>query len=166
MKISFLLLVAFIAFSCSPESKAKSIIEKRLKTSMNDWGSYEFVEMTPLKGYYTTFFNEEGASIFRKTLDYKDQLGRLQIEAKYPELYSKKRYKEIVDSIPIYEKMIKSLDEEYTNKEKNFKGKLRGYNTQFKFRGKNKLGVLVLNCYKVYFNKDITEIVHIEDCSN
>jgi hypothetical protein len=167
MKISLLLLIALMAFSCSPESKAKSIIEKGLKKTMNDWKSYEFVEMSPMKEYYTTFIGtQEEQELYEKKFNVKKRLGLLEVYVKYPDLYTKQRYKEIVDSIPICRQNLENAEKEYKNKEKKFKGKLLGYYTKFKFRGKNKLGGLVMNSYDIYFDKDITKIVDIKDCSN
>lgn len=164
MRILLLSLIALVAFSCSPESKARSLIEKNLQKTMNDWKSYEFIEMTPLEEYYTVFLQtEEAKNLYNKQNNVETRLSELQIDADFPSIHSKKRYKEIIDSIPIYKQILENTKREYENKEKNFKGKFIGYFTRFKFRGKNKFGGSVINEYVFFFDKDITKIIDMID---
>lgn len=167
MRILLLSLIALVAFSCSPESKARSLIEKNLKKTMNDWKSYEFIEMAPLKEYYTIFTDtEEGKNLSQKMRHSETRLSKLQIDVNFPSLHSKKRYKEIIDSIPIYKQILEDTKKEYEPKEKNFKGTPIGYYTIFKFRGKNNFGGYVIDKYIFYFDKDLTKIVDARSLLN
>lgn len=162
MRILLLSLIALVAFSCSPESKARLLIEKNLKKTMNDWKSYEFIEMSPVLENYTSFNDtKEEKNLYNKQKDIESRLIRLQMDVNHPTFISKKRYKEIIDSIPIYKQILEDIKKEYETKKKNFKGKFIGYFTIFKFRGKNKFGGYVINEYIFYFDKDLTKIVDV-----
>ena len=56
MKKTLLLVCAIIALcSCgkSNEDKAREVIESELKTTMKDWNSYEFVEISKVDSAFT-----------------------------------------------------------------------------------------------------------------
>ena len=61
MKKIILLVCAITALcSCgkSNEDKARELIEAKLKTTMNDWNSYEFVEMSKVDSVFTLFMKK------------------------------------------------------------------------------------------------------------
>lgn len=163
MRILLLSLVAFIAFSCSSptlEKKARMLIEEELKNKMNDWKSYEFIEMSRVFENYTSFDRtEEAKELSNKKFFIERNISSLELDKKYLTNISKRRYQNIIDSLSFYEQMKQNVEKEYENKEKNFKGKFLGYYTRFKFRGKNKFGGYVINEYFFYFDKDITKIL-------
>lgn len=67
MKKTLLLVCAIIALcSCgkSNEDKARKVIESELKTTMKDWNSYEFVEISKVDSAFTLFMDsQEGKAI-------------------------------------------------------------------------------------------------------
>lgn len=54
-----ILLLAFASCTQTNEDKARSLIEDQLKKTMNDWNSYEFVEMTPLDSSFSVLSDNE-----------------------------------------------------------------------------------------------------------
>jgi hypothetical protein len=58
---------------------------------------------------------------------------------------------------------IDSLAAKYIDKRDSYIPHITGYHTTFKFRGQNEFGATVLNEYKVTFNKELTEIVKMEN---
>lgn len=163
MKTVCMLLILFVAFSCSPptlESKAKTLIEEELKNKMNDWKSYEFVEMTRVFEKYTDFRDTEKAKeLSDKKFFIERNISSLEIDKKYLTNTSPKRYQKIIDSLSFYKQMKQDLENKYEIEEKNFTKEHIGYFTRFKFRGKNKFGGIVLNEYVFSFDKDFTKIV-------
>ena len=78
MKKIILLVCAITALcSCgkSNEDKARELIEAKLKTTMNDWNSYEFVEMSKVDSVFTLFMHSEEA----KSLD--DQISKPKVKS-------------------------------------------------------------------------------------
>lgn len=58
-KLTVVLFIALVACSQSKEEKAKSLIKENMKTSMNDFKSYEAVEFGKLDSTYTSYHNDE-----------------------------------------------------------------------------------------------------------
>ena len=77
-------------------------------------------------------------------------------------LYSHKERIAFLDSVGINNNKQDSLLKVYKSKMDSYIPKLKGYSTIFKFRGENAFGAIVLNSYKVIFNKDLTEIKSME----
>lgn len=163
MKKIILLVCAITALcSCgkSNEDKARELIEAKLKTTMNDWNSYEFVEMSKVDSVFTLFMHsEEGSTIREELSQLRSKRVEYEVNAGYTSIYGE-RAKIMQDSIPILENMIDSLQNLYDKKEEAYKGEFNGYKTKFTFRGNNKLGGKILTSSMYLFNKDITEITY------
>ena len=122
------------------EDKAKESIESYLKESMNDWDSYEFVDM----GYLDSLYNVNGEKISEiefevnyrlDTMSYADMMNSLsEIGAKE----EAEVYKDKLDSL-----IRTKYDKEFI-----------GWETNFTFRGSNKFGAKVINTLKVQLDKD------------
>ncbi len=163
MKKIILLVCAITALcSCgkSNEDKARELIEAKLKTTMNDWNSYEFVEMSKVDSVFTLFMHsEEAKSLDDQISKTKSKISEYSVDKDFPLLYGA-RTKVMADSIPILEQIRDSLQNLYDKKEEAYKGEFNGYKTKFTFRGNNKLGGKILTSSMYLFNKDITEITY------
>ena len=114
-KIILLVCVITALCSCgkSNEDKARELIEAKLKTTMNDWDSYEFVEMSKVDSTFTFFMDtEEAKTIKDQIAETKDQIMKYDVWKDYPILYGK-RTKIMADSIPILEQIRDSLQNIY-----------------------------------------------------
>ncbi len=157
-----ILLVCAIAALCSceksNEEKARGLIESQLKTTMKDWSSYEFVEMSKVDSAFTIFMDsDEGKDIRNQISDLSSKRMKYELNCNYPELYGK-RIQVMKDSIPILKQMEDSLQNAYNTKENGYKGDFTGYRTTFKFRGNNSLGAKIISSSIYFFNPEITEI--------
>lgn len=150
----------------SNEDKAKELIEANLKTSMKDWSSYEFVEMSKLDSTFTTYLSTpEYDSLSKSISDLETKKMNLEIHSDYPELYGKTRCKEMTDSIPVVEKLISDAKNKIETGKKRFKREFNGWNTLFTYRGNNSFGAKIIGKTRFFFDKEVTEIVHTRDVS-
>lgn len=142
-KICFLLLASALFYACGEktnEDRAKESIERYLKESMNDWDSYEFVDM----GYLDSVFivNDKKMSNidfrFRYRQDSLVNAMNLEMAVDKNDQEEVAYYKNIIDSL-------------VTNK---YNKKFIGWETRFTFRGNNKLGAKVINTLRVQLDKD------------
>ena len=162
-----ILLVCAITALCScggsgnqNEKKVREVVEAKLKTEMNDWSSYEFVEMSKVDSVFTLFMHsEEAKSLDDQISKTKSKISEYSVDKDFPLLYGA-RTKVMADSIPILEQIRDSLQNLYDKKEEAYKGEFNGYKTRFTFRGNNKLGGKILTSSMYLFNKDITEITY------
>lgn len=156
-----LVLVCGCASVPTNEEKAKSLIEESLKKTMNDWSSYEFVEINKLDSTFTTFLgSEEGTKLYRLKNNAATKVSTFSIDLEYPDAYTKKEYKVLQDSLTYWQEMKVKYENEYKEAENNFKREFDGYYTTFKCRGNNSVGAKVLNTFVYKFNKDLTAIVY------
>ena len=160
-----LLLVALIAVtlvSCSksPEQKAKDLIKEEMKKSMNDFSSYEPVEYGKLDSVRTTFFSAEETMIDYWINKSKEDLQKMNdyIDFKIGDKDDFNFYKE-QDLKDIH--MADSLNKKVEKEKAAFKPEFKGWVMAHKFRGKNKLGALVLNSNIYEFDKEVTKIVEV-----
>lgn len=163
MKKIILLVCAITALcSCgkSNEDKARELIEAKLKTTMNDWNSYEFVEMSKVDSVFTLFMHsEEAKSLDDQISKTKSKISEYSVDKDFPLLYGA-RTKVMADSIPILEQIRDSLQNIYDTKDKTYKGDFNGYIVKFTCRGNNKMGSKVINSTIYYFDKDLTKITN------
>jgi hypothetical protein len=141
-KIYFLLALALF-YACAEktkEDKAKESIEKYLKVSMNDWDSYEFVDI----GYLDSVFLVNNKKISNIDFSYQYRQDSLMNAIELEMALEKNDQEEVA-----YYKNI--LDSLVTNK---FNKEFIGWETNFTFRGNNKLGAKVINTIKVQLDKN------------
>lgn len=160
-KLVLLAITSLFMYSCgeSNEDKARKLIEEKLQTTMNDWSSYEFVEMTPLDSVFTKFEDSEYMKEHRrKMLTAMNNTGNIKSKLK-----SCKKSEESIlqDSLAYYKNIEDSLMNVFNSKKESFKGDFIGYETKFSFRGNNKLGAKVLSNINVVFDKEISTIKDI-----
>lgn len=142
-KIYFLLLALALFYACAEktnEDKAKESIEKYLKEAMNDWDSYEFVDI----GYLDSVFLVNNKKMSNLDFSYRYRQDSL-MNAMELEMALEKNDQE---KVAYYKNIIDSL---VTNK---FNKEFIGWETNFTFRGNNKLGAKVINTIKVQLDKN------------
>jgi len=148
-KIILLIFSLSLIISCttSKEDKAKTLIEQQLKTTMKDWSSYEFVEMTKLDSTKTHYgITEEYEKLNKEKSD---------LEMKQLEYSAKSMY----DSIPDIESRLSAIKEQMEEGKKNFKREFDGWYTDYTFRGNNSLGAKIISKKRYRFDKDVTTIL-------
>lgn len=139
-----ILLICTITALCScgeagnqNEKKVREVVEEKLKTEMNDWSSYEFVSLEVLdtiKYIDNINFRKE---YFKSNIDMK----RPMYEKTNDELYSIKKDSIILAGID----SIQNLMGDKINEDV-------AYLYNYKFRGKNKLGAVILEEYLIYIS--------------
>lgn len=156
-------ILSFSSCEKTKEEQLKDMIEARLDSTMNNPDSYEFVSMTPIDSIMSKWTEEMESFLLEqkiKSLESKNKRLYAQSDMKY--LYSHKERIAFLDSVGINNNKQDSLLKVYKSKMDSYIPKLKGYSTIFKFRGENAFGAIVLNAYKVTFNKELTEIKSIE----
>lgn len=154
-----ILLLTFTSCIQSKEDKARNLIEDQLKKTMNDWNSYEFVEMTPLDSSFSIVSDNE---------EYHN------LELKFEVLKAKSHYflseyeydytnAALGDSCDACIKEMESVTQKMKEIEDSFVSEHNGWWTTFTCRGNNKLGHKVISSTKYYFNKDLTAITDAID---
>ena len=161
-KIVLFIFATITLTSCSKsnEDKAKELIETELQTSMKDWSSYEFVEMSSLDSVFTKFKDSEYAQEHKKKM-LSLMVASGDIKAKLKEC-NKSEEALLNDSLSYYQSKEDSLMNVYKQKENEFKGDFIGYETNFTFRGNNSLGAKVINNVKITFDKDLTSVIEMK----
>lgn len=142
-KLCFLLLASALFYACGEktnEDKAKESIERYLKESMNDWDSYEFVDM----GYLDSLYNVNGEKISEIEFEVNYRLDTMSYAIMMNSL-SEIGAKEEAE---VYKDKLDSLIRTQYDKE------FIGWETNFTFRGSNKFGAKVINTLKVQLDKN------------
>ena len=146
MKIyPFVILLFIVLVSCNEtnESKARKLIEQKLKVEMNDWSSYEFVDMTcdSLFGCVDDLSNED-YKFTRKDMCYE----AINLDS-IREAMNFERYHDSTAFIRLQElkKMKSAIDH-------------IGWRSHFVFRGSNRFGVKIISSLTVDFDKCLTKI--------
>jgi hypothetical protein len=146
---------SIILFSCSKslDKQAQSNIAEYLKTNMDDPSSYESIEFGKLDTLHSSFSDtKEGIKLNMEEDKLKQQSDDLSNKLDLPDLTMKDL------------KSIDSENEKITNRRKEinnilmdkvltYKGEVNGYSMTHKFRGKNKLGAIILNEMRFNFDK-------------
>ncbi|KAF5068325.1 hypothetical protein DSECCO2_244210 [anaerobic digester metagenome] len=163
-KIITLLAIILVVVACntSNESQAKKLIKEYLKTTMNDFSSYESVEFSELDSCFTLYYDSEEA---------KNLSEMIESEKKYNEFLSEKIESfiqrdfsnELIESFKnSYDKSqirIDSLFQADIEAHQSFIPEFIGFEMTHKFRGKNAFGALILNEYVFLFDKDFTKVI-------
>lgn len=151
-------------FSCekTQEEILKEMIESRLDSTMHNPKSYEFVSMSPIDSVMSKWDDEDDAKKIKIFISmYESETDVLNAKADNTSLSYNKRISLLEQGLKNLEK-VDSLKKEYISRDLSYTPHLTGYYTLFKFRGQNKFGAIILNEYKVIFNKELTEIKDVE----
>lgn len=146
-KLLLLLTATLILSSCSNEQKAKKVIKEYLSKNMNDFKSYEPIEFLEIEPIYSHRYESvpDAEEILR------DSIGMSKMFSSLSDPDTVKKYNIIMDELmaPLREA------------EKNHVPKLLKYEITHRFRGKNLVGTLVLNQWTFYLDKDLTEVIDV-----
>jgi hypothetical protein len=141
----FIVLTSLVASCSSPSDKARTLIENDLKYSINDWLSYQFIEISKMDTTFSTPFDNKN---YAKMCTMKDSLENVKFMLENP---NTKKTKEL-------DTQIKRLNQQIGNFEHSFKKEPVGWSCYFIFTSNNKLGTRFTSKYKYSFNNDITKI--------
>lgn len=150
MKKIILLICAIVTLcSCekSNEEKVREVVEEKLKAEMNDWSSYEFVSLEILDTIkYIDNINFR-KKYFKSCIDMNKQLHGKTSD----EFYNIKKDSVILAGID----SIQNLMGDKVNEDV-------AYLYNYKFRGKNKLGAIVLDEYLIYIspNREVIQMTN------
>jgi hypothetical protein len=144
--------------SKSKEDIAKSLIKENLKTTLNDFNSYEPVEFGKLDTSFSKLdlFNEEME--LKKLNDKVDEiaLNKYDLDRTIKDIQADK------ESLILIQKANDSISKLIENKKKNFKPQLAGFKMKHTLRAKNALGATILQTYTFYFSEDLTKVYNVE----
>lgn len=152
-------------FSCEKTQGEilKEMIESRLDSTMNNPDSYEFVSMTPIDSVMSEWKDEKEAVLLELAITMNKSENKAlyaKVDAKHTFSYQERLA--FLEQIKKNNEKIDSLAVKYIDKRDSYTPHITGYYTMFKFRGQNEFGAIVLNEYKVTFNKELTEITKME----
>lgn len=145
-KIILGLVVTLALFSCSksPDEQAKNNIKEYLKTNMDDPSSYENVSFGKLDTLHSSFDeSKEGIELRTKDSELSSKLDALSAELDKEDLTMERLNQIQKEDKEITTKRL-AINDEQTKKSLNYKGPVNGYAMTHKFRGKNKLGAVIL----------------------
>lgn len=185
MKNIFILLLVISFTSCldeSKEGKAKNLIKKHLKETLNDYDNYSAVSYSAVDSLFTKWtlpeelrptvkelaqcaesINQSGYKNITITSDANSFLK--DFEKLYDEKYRKNKS---IDFLKKEEKW-KQLWTEFKHHQdiieeskKNFKPKFIGWKMTHKYRAKNQYDATILQNRQFSFNEDITQVTGVE----
>lgn len=169
MKKLFITMVAVIMaslfFSCekTQEQILQEMIEARLDSTMHNPRSYEFVSMSPIDSIMSEFKDEKEAVLLELAISMNKAENKAlyaKADAKYTFSYQERIG--FLEQIKENNDKIDSLTAKYIDKRDSYVPHITGYYSNFKFRGQNEFGAIVLNEYKVLFNKELSEITDMQ----
>jgi hypothetical protein len=144
-KIILVLVVALALFSCSksPEKETQGNIVEYLKANMDDPSSYENVSFGKLDTLHSTYLeSKEGIQLKIKEEKLASKMQLLSDEIDNTE--SIPRLNEIQKESDKITKERKDISDILEKKSIGYKGAVTGFSMTHKFRGKNKLGAVIL----------------------
>jgi hypothetical protein len=172
-KLDSFVIIVFILSACSlnSESKAKNLINERLKSTLNDFSKYEPIEFSTLDTLFSFYWfdseyeklsgkysrNIENLDFARETKDKADDFNR--------------RVGRIIDKRGIaFEPYIKEKEAENDSLRiimktfrLNYKPTMVGYKMTHKFRAANAFGGKIIVEWLFYFDKDLLKITDVLD---
>jgi hypothetical protein len=142
-----LVLIVLVFSACNNnEKKARKLIKEYLKTSMNDFSSYEPVEFSTLDSTYSSYEESEESHRLKEEIK-NTRLAVFDISVDYFD------YKKKIDSLIGVDSLLS----------KSFIPDHNGYAMSHKFRGKNAFSAIMLKEYGYYFDKDLTKVTDVID---
>ncbi|WP_353119450.1 hypothetical protein [Myroides odoratus] len=172
MKKLLILTIAITLFSCSksPQDKALKLIDNDLKRTLNDYNSYEFVELSKLDSCFTVpFDNIQYADSIIKLEALKQLAKEAQDEYEsylgYSSNYFINKRLDALKKAQYFLNKAKTSAQFTDSFRDTFKPKFNGWQAEHRFRANNAQGNKVLGVYKLTFNIAIDSITGQEDLS-
>jgi PBP1b-binding outer membrane lipoprotein LpoB len=157
MRESIIMLIVLIFFnscSVSPEEKAQDNVKKYLMGNMNDPKSYESVSFGKLDSMFSSFDeSEEGIELIKQEKELSDKLNELDEKINHTQSLSE--LSEIEKSGKIIIEKRKNIIDLKFEKSLSYKGEFIGFELKHSFRGKNKMGGLVLENSTFILDKNL-----------
>jgi hypothetical protein len=161
MKKIFLLAIVLLAVtSCinNNERKAKKLIKKHLKATMNDYSSYESMGFGSLD---STF------SKFEDTKEYEGSVMAIESSKGQIEFYKKQVIERNNSFFKTYlekeEIRYSELKDELIKERSSYKGNFLGWHMSHQFRGANAFGGKIIGIMTFYFDKDMSSVIDVVD---
>jgi hypothetical protein len=157
-------LISLILSSCSNnEKKAKKLIKDYLKTTMNDYSSYEPMEFSKLDSTKSMFeSSERGKSLLdlqqitlKAATFNMEQMAKTYNSPLIDSLFNQSFKRDMRESDSLFD-LIKRERE-------HFKPELIGWEISHTFRGKNGFGGTIINNIGFRFDINLTEIIEVID---
>ncbi len=153
-------LMAVVSCKKNPENQVKDNVEKFMTEKMDDPKSYESVKFGKLDSLFSPFdetkegvkLKQEEDSLSKRETELDE---RIDVTESIPELT---KIQEESKAITARRSQIVDL---MLEKSLKYKGNFIGFKTKHSFRGKNKMGALVLDSCTVIFDKNL-EVKSIE----
>lgn len=157
----------------SPEQKAKNLIKKHLKETLDDWNSYEPVKFGTLDSVYTTYndipeYQDLRRKYYSASVEYDELIEQANnyieearkyiryrdIRTMYLKMASDKmaETEPLMDTMQKYAPVIDSIKKSYVPK-------LKGWSLTHSFRSNNKYGNKIIRSIIFFYDTDITSIV-------
>jgi hypothetical protein len=165
----FTLIILILSACSNNEKKAKKLIKDYLKTTMNDYSSYEPMEFLTLDSTFSEFSDSKRCQKIDSLLafcrenikDYSDQINYYQDAGdRFPS-------KNVIIQLKGYrdaeEKHYSELFDTYKKEKTLFKPEHIGWKMAHQFRGSNAFGAKIINMFIFYLNIDLTAIIKVED---
>lgn len=166
-----LIAIAITACSVSNEQKAKQLIKDHLKSTMNDYSSYEPIEFSQLDTVYSSYYEDSTYKVINRCYESSNEF--LKTIEKYIEDANEfnSRIGRIVDRrgmafekyLPETKNKVDSLSVAMKNFRHNYKPKMTGFSMNHKMRGKNAFGANVVNEMVFFFDNSLSKVTDVMD---
>ena len=156
--ITTIMVASFASCEKTQEQLLREMIETNIIENMNNPKSYEFVSISQADSIMSKWEDEEDAQKIKIFISmYEAENKALYAKADNPAFSYNKRIS-FVEKVGSNNKKIDSLGVEYIARKAEYVPHLTGYSIDFKFRGQNAFGAIVLNTYKVVLDETKTQI--------
>lgn len=161
-------LIFLISCSKSPQDKALKLIDNNFKNTLNDYNSYELIEISKLDSSFTTPFDNPQ---FVDSLLKFEALQQLANESKedyekykgYSSSYFTEKRMEALNKAKFYLEKASTSAQFVDNFRDTFKPAFNGWEAVHKFRANNAMGAKIIGLYKWKFNIALDSITEQED---
>ncbi|MCO7721946.1 hypothetical protein [Myroides odoratimimus] len=161
-------LIFLISCSKSPQDKALKLIDNNFKKTLNDYNSYELIEISKLDSSFTTPFDNPqfvDSLIKFKALEKssKESLEEYEKYKGYSSSYFVKKRTEALKNAKYYIEEAGTSAQFVDSFTDTFKPAFNGWEAVHKFRANNTMGAKIIGLYKWKFNIALDSIIKQED---
>jgi len=166
LSLPFAIIILFLTSCNNKERKAKILIKEYLKTTMNDYSSYEPMEFSKLDTVYSSYYKDSiYINLQKLQSNNSDYIKHLEETIKEADKFNG-RIGRILDRRGIAsEPYLKAaniendrLTKEMRKLRKNFKSEMDGFSMVHKMRAKNTMGGIMIYETIFFFNKELTKV--------
>jgi len=160
------IILVVVACNNSNERKAKKLIKEYLKTTMNDFSSYEPVEFSELDSSFSNYYESEEGKKLNERMENKMEYikdTRERVDRFIQQGYSKELIETFQGFYDESQREFDSLFHADIQARQSFIPEFDGWLMSHKFRGKNAFGGVILNEYIFHLDKDLTKVTDFTD---